>query len=280
MCAIELPRGTITIAGSGDDRTAFLACSHCSTTQDETQVSCIHAMAEGDLAALHKMGVRQIIAQNACTMCRVRQPNDLQSSLHRFNQLIESRGYAGLSVQFLASEEWELGASAALTDIERPENLSRRKLFTKLLPRTDEPGRHSLELNSALTANLPGNNDASIYAFLPVINPAMCDGCNSCCHICPTDALTLVNADPLCSMYKITAENCTGCGMCADVCDLDAVSISFMQPQVLGEVALWSANCQKCGVQFQHPKGLGPIDVFCNICRNSRQKATLFQVLE
>jgi 2-oxoglutarate ferredoxin oxidoreductase subunit delta len=45
----------------------------------------------------------------------------------------------------------------------------------------------------------------------PVINIAWCKGCGICVAFCPTQALSMTNADKARLSHP---ENCTSCGMC------------------------------------------------------------------
>lgn len=280
MGAIELPRGTIAIADSGGTRTAFFACQRGGNASQKTRVSCIHTVGLADLSILHKMEVRQLVVEHPCTECKVNSTISLPSTLRQFNRVMESRGCTAITAEFLASGQWKTRATAALASVEQPDNYSRRRLFAKLVQATDDSDSHLLRLDSRHTTDLPGNIDSAIHAFVPDIDGSKCNGCNACSHICPTHALTLVNADPLNSRYKIVADACTGCGMCVDICESSAVSIHTMQRQDGDEISLLAINCRKCGVHFYRPRAFASTDSLCRICNDSGQKASLFQVLE
>lgn len=58
---------------------------------------------------------------------------------------------------------------------------------------------------------------------LPIIDPALCDGCGRCIEVCPTGALDLV-------MGKAELrypDRCTYCTVCEEACPTSAIALPF-----------------------------------------------------
>jgi ferredoxin len=58
--------------------------------------------------------------------------------------------------------------------------------------------------------------------FIPVIDPATCNGCGKCVDVCPVAAMSLVSAidpnRPKRKLARLDQERCLGCGVCVRAC--------------------------------------------------------------
>lgn len=77
---------------------------------------------------------------------------------------------------------------------------------------------HALELKESIEAGL-----AEPPSLHPVINPSRCIGSASCVHVCPEEALGIVNGK---AVLK-NAASCIGHGACLTACPVDAISLVF-----------------------------------------------------
>lgn len=58
---------------------------------------------------------------------------------------------------------------------------------------------------------------------LPLIDPALCDGCARCIEVCPTGALDLV----LGKAALRYPDRCTYCTACEEACPTNAIALPF-----------------------------------------------------
>jgi thioredoxin reductase (NADPH) len=77
---------------------------------------------------------------------------------------------------------------------------------------------HALELKQSVEAGL-----AEPPSLHPVINPSRCIGSGSCVHVCPEEALGIVDGK---AVLK-NAASCIGHGACLTACPVDAISLVF-----------------------------------------------------
>ncbi len=54
-----------------------------------------------------------------------------------------------------------------------------------------------------------------------VIDKEMCNGCETCVDICPTEAITIEN-----EIAVVDEDECTDCGTCVEECPNEAISLS------------------------------------------------------
>ena len=291
MRAIELARGEARVSGEPRDRTAFVACSRSgpqarrSTEPEAGRVSCIHAVGLRDLSGLYRSGVRRLVVRNACDDCgsgaahREACETGLSRTCEQFNRLMRSRGLDTVRLDLLSPDRWDRIAEASCGS-DSPRKPSRRALFARLLPDGGNGRSDRFRLDPDDNRGLPGDVDDALHAFVPDVDLSKCTGCDACCRICPTGALSLINTDSSHLRYSMEANRCTGCMLCADVCDTDAVFVRPMCVQRRSSVVLQSAVCRACGAEYHQPASVASENGLCRICRGKNHAATLFQVLE
>jgi len=61
-----------------------------------------------------------------------------------------------------------------------------------------------------------------------VIDPGLCNGCELCVEVCPSDALSMRDG-----VAVVTGDTSLGCGHCVAICPTDAVTIGFVDDRAL-----------------------------------------------
>ena len=64
----------------------------------------------------------------------------------------------------------------------------------------------------------PDNHSQRSTEF-PVVNQALCTGCNACIEICPRDTIVMEN-----NKARIIEDECLNCRVCVGVCPVKAIS--------------------------------------------------------
>lgn len=54
-----------------------------------------------------------------------------------------------------------------------------------------------------------------------VIDKEICNGCETCVDVCPTEAITMED-----EIAVVNEEECTDCGTCVEECPNEAISLS------------------------------------------------------
>lgn len=278
VSAIEFSRGVIAIAGNGDNKTAYLACKRYGHNPGE--VSCVNALGIRDLSALHGRGVRHVVAHADCSDCAADTKGALDAIFSQFGLLMASRGLDGLALETAQPARWNELVRTTLED-HKLDNPSRRALFAKFASGAERASDRTFRLASEYDLGMPESNaEGTLYRFVPAIDPASCNGCDACCRICPTGALTLINAGAVGTAYRVEPGKCTGCGLCVDVCDQEALFLHKTEMRVCSEIALELADCTICGAAFHRPVGFATREFTCRICSGQKHPIQLFQVLK
>ena len=58
---------------------------------------------------------------------------------------------------------------------------------------------------------------------LPQINLELCNGCEVCVSTCPSEAVALIDGQPI----IVHPEDCVYCGDCEELCPQDAISLPY-----------------------------------------------------
>lgn len=91
-----------------------------------------------------------------------------------------------------------------------------------------------------------------------VIDPELCNGCELCVEVCPTDALTMDG-----DVAVVSGAESLGCGHCVAICPTDAVRIGFIDDSALDLATV------------EEPQGLDgaapvPVGALVRLMRNRR----------
>lgn len=259
-CAAACPAGAIAMAGAvplpraSVDRKGRVSL----VCPERGGGTCLQALGLEALARLWRDGVRQVALDTGdCTACPNGATLRFGTWLATLNAILADRGLAGLSAAPAGSDRRPPRLDAA----DRPD--ARRRAFLAPLLASSEalPALHEVQQAGA---GRPGRR----FAYAPAIDPAACSGCGACANICPTAAMTLINAGRADAAYETRPEACNGCRLCMDVCDEGAVTLGFLAPAA-PPVSLRAYRCAGCGVPGHYPRADGPEGGFCPVCRKA-----------
>jgi len=291
LCQAVCPQSAITVEADpvelGD--ILVLVCEKVKTAHIQKQIRCVHQIGLEQLAGFYQKGIRKIAMKIAdCPSCHYygkiagNKSPALEDHCRHFNLLVRSRGLEPLALVSATPteiERWNVEASG-----NELENLGRRKLFTGLGDHLAGQGNEELaEEGARQMADLQsvGNDkDDTIFFAVPNLDQHLCDGCDACVRICPTQALTKINEGPEQNCYKVHPQSCTGCGLCRDVCAADAVNLRAMTVCETRAVPLQAFVCTSCGVTCHVPEAKDNEGCLCRVCAQAGQHKKLFQVLK
>jgi len=162
-------------------------------------------------------------------------------------------------------------------------DVSKRKMFSSLLkPVLNEVLETTENIINSSLENFQGihaEKTSAKFLFVPKITASLCDGCDACVNICPTQALTFINDEAGNSLYELSPQKCTGCKLCLDICEANAIELSELKSCKTRRILLRTFVCDSCGtschVSHKHlSKGN-----LCRICSQTDHHKKLFQVL-
>ena len=58
---------------------------------------------------------------------------------------------------------------------------------------------------------------------IPIIDQERCTGCGMCVEYCPTNAVTMIDRQPVIHKPRL----CAYCGLCEDSCPEDAITLLY-----------------------------------------------------
>lgn len=249
-------------------------------------VPCLHAVTSSLLLEHYRAGYQQVLSSRGkCETCPRYGGRDLfRERLTQLNKLLASRGVATMR-----HAEGKSPPAPLLQRGEQESVLTRRRFFQQAVTFMVEKGMERVEASSPKTAvplpwaiQLPAVTvgQQALFPFVPKLDVASCNGCDTCVQLCPHQALQLEkHEDGRALAYRIQAERCTGCGICADVCERDAVKVRQMEDCVgSGEILLVQATCKACGSRFHYPVDGNALRQYCRICSHTNHYRQLFQV--
>ena len=255
----------------------FIAC-HCHPLiTDPDALRCIHSIGLSDLAQMWLGGMRRlVVATDSCAACAAAPMVWIEATVTDFNRLAHCRDLEGIelvSASPLEVAEWQ--RKQAVPDPSRRAFL--RRIVTPKVANPDQNTAESLQQFLALGPE-PTPAD-TLYPFVPQIDPAACLACDDCINICPHQALTLIKANDVKSLYHCVPERCTGCQLCYDICDVDAMEVFSMESR-RDDILLARFQCRSCGVQSHTTAADPPKDGQCRICHQTNHHKKLFVVLD
>lgn len=233
---------------------------------------CLQALGLEGLARLWLSGLRLLAVDiGDCAACANGGHLAFETHLETLNALLASRGLPLLGVvrHHDGARSWPMLADPA----DRPG--ARRALFGALV-RTAHPGTRPSAL--AQVQALPARGGPALFAWSPDIRAEFCTGCNACTRVCPTAALTLVNAEADHSAYGYDPGACVNCRLCENVCETDAIRIDTLAP-ARPALPLDAFRCAACGAPWHVPQGRARADGLCPVCARTRHHSRLFVVI-
>jgi NAD-dependent dihydropyrimidine dehydrogenase PreA subunit len=63
--------------------------------------------------------------------------------------------------------------------------------------------------------------EAIQMAYLPIVDPEKCEGCEECVDICPMDVFEMENGKSV----PVNADACEGCESCVETCEPGAITL-------------------------------------------------------
>ena len=286
LCAPACPQGAIrphflpAVKESGKSLLAFAICERAGIAGlAEGLMPCLHSMGMTALLQLWNQGVRELVVARAdCAACDRASSADLEQVLGKLHRLLSARDALPLRCRELEPSAWRQALQRACQSV-RDRPLDRRAFFRTALRDPRERLRAAVgEPEPEFQAPgqlLPPAGPKDLHPFVPVIDPARCNGCDACVRLCPTQSLSLTEDS---RWYRVHAVRCTGCGVCTDVCEEGAVEVRTLETCEQDRIELHNGRCPTCGVDFHVPElSAGPL---CRICRQVNHSGKLFQVLE
>lgn len=283
LCAAACPTGVIAPANNTQsafvfDRRAFIACDGAQTDGLST-IPCLNALSHESLFRLHTRGVRELVSCDAdCANCRRQSNRSFDVIVEQVNRVLESRALTTITVSILPAQQW--AAAYSERDGSRRHSRSRRAFLSAAcglrntnLTATPNPTDGGL-IPTPVLASMPHHANA-IAPNVPIIDARACDGCDACAKLCPTGAIRLQSVDQV-MWYQVQAERCNGCRICQDVCARDAITLRSFASAQTQSLALVTARCRRCGVDFHVPSS--NTSNLCPTCSKSNHPR-LFSVL-
>jgi ferredoxin len=262
---------------------AFAACGLSGLGGDGLPIMpCLHAIGITDLLRLARDQICCLVTTAGdCATCPRGQGEGLGQRLVAVNRLLGERGLPPLAHRAATPASWR-EAWLKADGLARQHPVSRRNFFRgaiqapmKRLEETLERAEGGFVPPGRL---LPGATPGDPVPLAPVIDPALCSGCDACARLCPHAAISLENLAGRAQAYVIEAEQCSDCGICMDLCQTQAVTIRRWGPVPATRIPLATGRCQACGVHFHVPAGRD-LAGFCAICLQTDHHRQLFQVL-
>ena len=270
---------------------ALFACEKSGIENNPAIIPCIHSLGVRQLLLLHNSGIEHLLIATAeCTDCTRHQQLGIHQRVEQLNKLLHERNKPPMKILQRSDQVW-MRIFAADEIISRGTQLSRRKF----LRGGGELIRQQLVVMDPL--NLPecrtvppgqllptaATGEEFHWPWTPRLDKKLCNGCDACMKLCPTDALQLIQGkdkDDASPGYRLNPANCTCCGICATVCELQAITVHSWSLSLENTIELTEKRCTACGSSFhlprQHPHAG---ESLCRICRKHNHSSKLFQVL-
>ena len=293
LCVPACPTGAISIELPwvirvlGGNLIALFACEKSPVDAATAAIPCVHALGLRPLLLLYSSGIRYLmLSRGDCESCERGCAERIEPRLDLLNGLLADRRKPGMKILDRSPAVWKKiyrtdeiltrGARLGRREFLRGGAASMREL---MLDPFNRPEFRNLEPGELLPGN--GNEETS-WPCLPLLDSALCNGCDACMQLCPTGALSIEAAtqnEPAC--YELNAARCNGCGICATVCENDAIRVMPGRAPRVRRIILSSGKCRACGNEFHRPaEQVGQPEALCRICSNKNHSQNLFQVLE
>ncbi|HPQ94743.1 MAG: 4Fe-4S binding protein [Thiothrix sp.] len=288
-------------------KTLLFACQPSGPVTGKGVVPCLHALGLPLLLDHYRNGCQQILSLcGDCLACpRYRGRDFFRQRLADLNRLLASRGAPVMRHARLSLSQWQTYRDhrpdpVRIAAASPPDQAGRRGFFRQAARLAVEQALESaatlapgdaMDCAPAWAALLPVGPvpEQVLYPYVPLIDPARCNGCDACVQLCRHQALERVDtADGVPVAYRVQAQNCSGCGVCVDACDQQALQVRMLQPSP-PELPLQAGRCRACGSHFHVPLPPPPADgagvdagvsapVYCRICARTDHHRQLFQV--
>lgn len=279
---------------------ALFTCERSSIDRNAATIPCIHSLGLRQLLLLYSSGIEHLLIATAdCATCTRHQSSGIHQRVEQLNTLLHERIKPPMIILQRSDHVWMrlFNTDEMITSGTR---LSRRNFlrgggevlreqmvvldpFNRPECRTIPPGQLLPETS---------NQEKAHWPWASKLDETLCNGCDACIKLCPTDALQLLqendeekeSADGAeaggLPAYRLNPSYCTGCGICATVCESQAITIHNWSPSSKHSVELTEKRCIACGSAFHLPtRNSQSEEPMCRICRIHNHSSNLFQVL-
>lgn len=270
---------------------ALFACEQSTIKSNEGALPCIHSLGLRQLLLLYNSGIEHLLIATAeCADCTRHQSSGIHQRIEQLNKLLHERSNPPMKILQRSEQVWMRIFSTNET-VSSGTQLSRRNF----LRGGGELIRHQLLVADPL--NLPecrtvpsgqllpevANGEKVSWPWTPRLDENLCNGCDACIKLCPTNALQLIQGEEEeenLPSYRLNPSYCTGCGICATVCELQAITIHSWSLSSDHMIDLTEKRCTACGNSFHLPlQNQDAEEPLCRICRKHNHSSKLFQVL-
>lgn len=274
---------------------ALFACDQSGIGKNEATLPCIHSLGLRQLLLLYNSGIEHLLIATAeCVECTRHQSTDIHQRVQQLNKLLHERKKPPVKILQRSDQVW---MRIFKTDemISRGTQLSRRKFLRGggemlrqqlvVLDPLNLPESHTAPPGQLLPA---AATEAEVHwPWAPRLDEELCNGCDACIKLCPTDALQFIpgveeeeGEKENMPGYRLNPLDCTGCGICATVCELRAITIHSWSLSSDHLINLTEKRCTACGNNFHLPQHNSlSQESLCRICSKHNHSSNLFQVL-
>lgn len=283
----------------GDRKIALFACDKSGINESEGILSCIHSLGLRQLLQLYNSGIEHLLLATAeCKDCFRYQSADLYQRMEHLNKLLLERNKPAMKILQRSNKVWTKIFSTDET-IARGTQLSRRN-FLRAGGQQLRQQRVIIDpLNLSEFQTLPPGQllpptevNEVHWPWAPEIDEQLCNGCDVCIKLCPTDALQFIRSEDdtseeiqelhsAKSSYQLKPESCTGCAVCTTACESEAISIHQWSLSTAQIIHLSEKKCTACGNAFHLPQQNSQSDeLLCRICQHHNHSSNLYQLLD
>jgi len=267
---------------------ALFSCEKSDIKLKIDTLPCIHMIGLRQLLLIYNSGIKYLLVTiGECPDCERYQLSDLSTQLSQLNKMLLERNKTPMKVIHRSAKVWK---SIFKTDeiISRGIKLSRRDF----LHGKGHQYRQQMLLQDPLNMPecrtvppgqlLPATDKKNVHwPCSPLLNNNLCNGCDACMNLCPTQALVFTpRTETTTAEYRINPANCNGCGICETVCESNAISIKAFSKGSVEVINLEEQTCNICGNKFHLPHYKNKSGkVQCRICQIHKHNDYLFQVM-
>jgi len=268
---------------------ALFCCVQSQVNIDTDRLPCIHIIGLRQLLLIYNSGIKYLLVSTGnCSSCDHDQQSDLSTQLKHLNQLLLERNKPAMKIIHRSHKVWKMIFKTGEI-ISHGIKLSRREF----LQGKGQHYRQQMLLQDPLNLPecrtvppgqlLPKTEKKELnWPWSPLLDTDLCNGCDACMNLCPTQALAFIPAiDNSSPVYRINPANCNGCGICEDVCESNAITInrySKVSNQIIKQT---EQDCTSCGNRFHLPQNNSLSEKhICRICQIKNHSNNLFQVQE
>jgi len=269
---------------------ALFSCELSNSRNNGSTLPCIHILGLRQILMLHKFGIKHLlVSTDECAECERCPAITIQQRVADLNPLLVERNKPPMKVLRSSAILWNKISNSDEV-LCKGIKLSRRNFLRgdgqqyRRQTLMDDP----LNLPESRTIPpgelLPAVNKTGLrWPWAPELDKGLCNYCDTCMNLCPTDALQFMPGDEeSLPEYNLNPAKCNGCGICESACDLGAISINHFSISSTSTINLSEKRCASCGNNFHFSEGDPncPEPLLCRICRKDNHNSRLFQIIQ